>query len=130
MSKRRRFAHLLHRTGALRAILALRARMPPPWLSVLTFHRFARPDGDEPFDDGVVDVTVEDFDRQLAFLKRNFSVVGIDELCAFARGVPLPPNPVAITFDDGYVDAYEYALPILKKRECKAIFFVPTQVIT
>jgi len=57
MSKRRRFAHLLHRTGALRAILALRSRTAVPWLSVLTYHRIANGDGTTPFDEGVVDVT-------------------------------------------------------------------------
>jgi peptidoglycan/xylan/chitin deacetylase (PgdA/CDA1 family) len=130
MSKRRRFAHLLHWSGALKAILALRARASPPWLSVLTYHRFESPNGDEPFDDGVVDATIEDFDRQVACLKSHFTVVGIDELCAYATGTPLPPNPVAITFDDGYLDGYEYALPILARHGCKAIFFVPTRFIT
>src|SRR5262245_28414321 len=108
MSKRRHIAHRLPRTAALKAILALRARTSPPWLSVLTYHRFVAPDGSEPFDDGVVDVTLEDFERQVICLKRHFNVVGTDELCAFARGGPLPPNPVAITFDDGYLDDYLY----------------------
>jgi peptidoglycan/xylan/chitin deacetylase (PgdA/CDA1 family) len=45
-------------------------------------------------------------------------------------GTPLPPNPVAVTFDDGYLDGYERALPILKKHDCKAIFFIPTTQIT
>lgn len=130
MSKRRHFANLLHRSGALEAILALRARASAPWLSVLTYHRFVNGNSGEPFDDGVVDVTIEGFDRQVSHLKRHFTVVGIDELCAFAAGGSLPPNPVAITFDDGYLDAYEYALPILSKHDCKAIFFVPTSFIS
>lgn len=130
MSKRRRLAHWLHRSGALRAILALRARTSPPWLSVLTYHRIANGDRATPFDDGVVDVTAADFERQLACLRAHFNVVGVDELCAFAAGARLPSNPVAVTFDDGYLDGYESALPLLKKWQCKAIFFVPTGVIT
>jgi peptidoglycan/xylan/chitin deacetylase (PgdA/CDA1 family) len=97
---------------------------------VLTYHRFVDGSSGESFDDGVVDVTTEGFDRQVAHLKRHFNVVGIDELCAFAAGGSLPPNPVAITFDDGYLDTYEYALPILSKHACKAIFFVPTTFIS
>jgi peptidoglycan/xylan/chitin deacetylase (PgdA/CDA1 family) len=130
MSKRLYLARLLHRSGVLKAILAARARASPPWLSVLTYHRFVNGNSGEPFDDGVVDVTVEDFERQVVCLKRHFSVIGIDELCAFAAGGSLPPNPVAITFDDGYLDAHEHALPILTKHSCKAIFFVPTSYIT
>jgi hypothetical protein len=64
MSKRRQLAHLLHATGTLGAILKLRARTSPPWLSVLTYHRFPTTDRNEPFDDGVIDVTLERFERQ------------------------------------------------------------------
>jgi peptidoglycan/xylan/chitin deacetylase (PgdA/CDA1 family) len=59
-------------------------------------------------------------------LKKHFTLVGIDELCAFAAGKDLPPNSVAITFDDGYLDNYVRALPILKRHDAKAIFFLPT----
>src|SRR5690348_12367026 len=107
MSRRRRFAHLLHQTGALRAILGLRAHASPPWLNILTYHRFTDSCSQDPFDDGVLDVTFAEFDRQVACLKRHFTPVGADELCAFAGGDSLPPNPVAITFDDGYLSGYE-----------------------
>ena len=100
-----------------------------PWLSVLTYHRFPDPSGHEPFDDAVADVTTEDFDRQLRCLKRHFAIVGVNELCAFAQGKPLPRNAVAITFDDGYLDGHARALPLLKRHDAKAIFFVPTAYI-
>ncbi|HEX6275641.1 MAG TPA: polysaccharide deacetylase family protein [Polyangiaceae bacterium] len=121
---------MLHSTGALRAILALRASAPLPWLSILTYHRFADPSGEEPFDDGVADATEEEFDRQLAYLKRYFHMVGFDELRAWTLGKKLPPNPLAITFDDGYLDCYTRALPILKRHDVAAIFFVATSFIT
>ncbi len=41
-------------------------------------------------------------------------------------GTPLPPNPVVITFDDGYRDNYENALPLLADRDLTATFFVVT----
>jgi peptidoglycan/xylan/chitin deacetylase (PgdA/CDA1 family) len=125
MSKRQRVAMLLHQMGVLRASLALST----PHLSVLTYHRFPDPDGDEAFDDGVVDVAPEAFDRHVARLKQHFTLVGVDELCAFAAGKELPPNSVAITFDDGYLDNYTRALPILKRHDAKAIFFLPTAYI-
>jgi peptidoglycan/xylan/chitin deacetylase (PgdA/CDA1 family) len=111
------------------AALALRASVPTQWLTILTYHRFPDPTGDEPFDDDVVDVTPEMFDRQVRCLKRHFTLVGSDELCAFAAGKRLPANAVAITFDDGYLDNYLRALPILKRHDAKAIFFLSTAYI-
>ena len=42
------------------------------------------------------------------------------------NGQPLPRRPVMITFDDGYVNNYELAFPLLKKHACKAVFFIPS----
>jgi peptidoglycan/xylan/chitin deacetylase (PgdA/CDA1 family) len=130
MSKRRLFSRLLHRSGALSAILKLREHAPTPWLSILTYHRFPKHDGSEPFDDGVIDTSAEQFEEQLICLKKHFTIVGMDELCAFAAGASLPRNSVAITFDDGYLDNYQQALPILKRHGCKATFFVATSFIS
>jgi peptidoglycan/xylan/chitin deacetylase (PgdA/CDA1 family) len=63
-------------------------------------------------------------------LKRHFNVIGAEELCALAAGERLPPNSVAITFDDGYLDCYTQALPILERHRCKAIFFVATSIVS
>jgi peptidoglycan/xylan/chitin deacetylase (PgdA/CDA1 family) len=101
-----------------------------PWLSILTYHRFPAPGGVERFDEGVVDVTVDQLDRHIACLVKYFNPVGVDELCAFARGGRLPPRPVAVTFDDGYLDNHAQALPILRRHGCKAIFFVTTSMIS
>jgi peptidoglycan/xylan/chitin deacetylase (PgdA/CDA1 family) len=129
MSRRQRLAHFLDRSGLLSTVIKLRARSSVPWLSVLTYHQFPSSGGVEAFDDGVVDVTPEEFERHIIGVKKHFNVVGVAELCAFARGRPLPKNPVAITFDDGYLSNFETALPILKKHDCKAMFFVATSFI-
>jgi peptidoglycan/xylan/chitin deacetylase (PgdA/CDA1 family) len=130
MSKRLLASRLLHRTGAIDAILRMRAYASSPWLSILTYHRFPRADGEELFDDGVVDVTREEFERHVVCLKKHFTPIGVDELCAFAAGGSLPRNAVAITFDDGYLDNHAQALPILQRHDCKAIFFVATSMVT
>jgi peptidoglycan/xylan/chitin deacetylase (PgdA/CDA1 family) len=130
MSKRRFFTSLLQQTGALSAILKLREHAPTPWLSILTYHRFPKHDGSEPFDDGVIDTTAQQFEEQLLCLKRHFTFVGMDELCAFAAGATLPRNSVAITFDDGYLDNCEQALPILRRHAIPATFFIATSFIS
>ncbi|HKY35749.1 MAG TPA: polysaccharide deacetylase family protein [Polyangiaceae bacterium] len=130
MSRREQFAELLHRSGGLRALLALRSSRSSDWLSILTYHRFPSESGVEHFDDGVIDATVQEFETHVSCLKRHFTIVGADELRALGSGKKLPPHPVAITFDDGYLDCYAQALPILQRHGCKAIFFVATSIIT
>ena len=130
-SRREHVARWLERSGTLAAILKMRTLTPLPWLTILTYHRFPSTDATEAFDDGVIDVTREEFAHHIAYVKRHFNVVGMADLCAFVEGRrPLPMNPVAVTFDDGYLDNYETALPILKKYDCKAIFFVATSLVT
>ena len=130
MHKRGILAGALHATGVLSKLLALRARTGAPWLSILTYHRFPAHDGSERFDDGVIDTSAEELERHVICLKQHFTVVGVDELCAFGAGATLPPNAVAITFDDGYLDNYSQALPILRRHACKATFFIATSFIT
>jgi peptidoglycan/xylan/chitin deacetylase (PgdA/CDA1 family) len=130
MSRRKRLASLLNQTGVVRAALALRATSPTQWLTVLTYHRFPDPSGQELFDDEVIDASPEMFERQIACLMRHFTLVGVDELCAYAAGEGLPPNAIAITFDDGYLDCYTRVLPILLRHDAKAMFFVSTSYLT
>lgn len=42
---------------------------------------------------------------------------------------PLPPKPVILTFDDGYLDNYEIAYPILQQFGFVGTFFIPTEFI-
>lgn len=110
--------------------LALRSRAASPWITVLTYHRAAPPEAAAVFDDGVVDVTPEAFDRQVAFLVKWFDIIGVEDLLEFRRGGPLPKNPLLITFDDGYLDNHDVALPILKKHGTKAVFFMATHYLS
>ena len=130
MSRRARMASLLYQTGIVRAALALRSSVPVRWLNVVTYHRFPSATGEKLFDDEVVDVSADAFERQLCCLERHFTFVGVEELCAVAAGRSLPPNPLAITFDDGYLDNYEVALPILKRHDAKATFFLSTTALS
>jgi peptidoglycan/xylan/chitin deacetylase (PgdA/CDA1 family) len=70
------------------------------------------------------------FDQQMEWVQQYFTPVGIDELVRFTEGQPLPRNPILISFDDGYRDSYATALPILKRRGIKAVFFIATSYIT
>jgi peptidoglycan/xylan/chitin deacetylase (PgdA/CDA1 family) len=130
MSTRVRLARLLAGTGLLDATLRLRARARIPYLTILTYHHVAEPGPDYAFDPGVADVTPAQFRRQLEVLRRQFTVIGVDELCAALDGDDLPPNPAMITFDDAYLSCHEVALPILEDLDLTAVFFVATSFVT
>jgi peptidoglycan/xylan/chitin deacetylase (PgdA/CDA1 family) len=63
-------------------------------------------------------------------LAEGFTTIGLDQLVQhLTRGVPLPEKSVIITFDDGYRDNYENALPLLVARDMTATFFISTDFI-
>lgn len=121
------------RIGLWAAILGARKAGFWPWsgLTVVLYHRVVSIEALGPLDPELVDATPEEFDRQMAFLRQHFVPVGLPEVLGAARGEqPLPPNAVLVTFDDGYRDNYEHALPILVNHGLKGVFFVSTSYIT
>jgi peptidoglycan/xylan/chitin deacetylase (PgdA/CDA1 family) len=69
------------------------------------------------------------FERQIGFLRRCYSVMPLSEIVERSQQGEIPKRAVAITFDDGYRDSYEFAFPILKKYRVPATVFVTTGVI-
>jgi peptidoglycan/xylan/chitin deacetylase (PgdA/CDA1 family) len=73
-------------------------------------------------------VTRETFSRHLSWLEEEFSVLPLHEIVARqGRDEPLPLRACAITFDDGWRDNLEHALPALEKRGLPATIFVVTE---
>ncbi len=74
-----------------------------------------------------ISVSPELFEEHCAALARaGWRGVSLAEAEAFlAEGAPLPPKSALITFDDGYLDNYVYAWPILRKYgHCGVVFAV------
>lgn len=71
-------------------------------------------------------IPINDFEEQMKFLSESGCItITPDELYAGLNGeIELPPKPVLITFDDGYIDNYTNAYPILKKYGLRATIFV------
>jgi peptidoglycan/xylan/chitin deacetylase (PgdA/CDA1 family) len=116
----------LDRAGLLDRLLWLRARLGRRQLAVLTYHRVARPGGVGELDPGLVEVEQADLAAQLEVLRAGATVVSIGDVRRFRRGRKLPPNAVLVTFDDGYVEGHDVALPILRAAGVPATFFIPT----
>jgi peptidoglycan/xylan/chitin deacetylase (PgdA/CDA1 family) len=124
ISKRRMLARGLARSGALWGIERLWARRG---LVIWNYHRIGSVVGN-PFDDGVYSATPEELRRHLRYLKRNFRLLTMEELLGAAEGdFSILGRPCAmVTFDDGYRDNFDLALPVLQELEAPATFFVPT----
>ena len=70
------------------------------------------------------DVFYKTFDLEMKILKSFYNVVTLDEIEYYIKEDKKPIKPtVAITFDDGYLDNFVYAYPILKKYKLKATIF-------
>jgi peptidoglycan/xylan/chitin deacetylase (PgdA/CDA1 family) len=76
-------------------------------------------------------ITPETLEKELQFLKDEHATpVSFEQLTdAVEKGVPLPPNPVIISFDDGWASQYRNAVPLLKKFGFRATFFIFTNGI-
>ncbi|MDE2584820.1 MAG: polysaccharide deacetylase family protein, partial [Betaproteobacteria bacterium] len=76
---------------------------------------------------GLVTVSPQTFRSHMAWLaSHGYRGVGTEALADFLAGRPLPPKSVVITFDDGYLDNYVYAHPVLAEFGLKAVLFLVT----
>ncbi len=91
-----------------------------PRLSILIFHRVL-PARDPLFPD---EIDAQTFDRQMAFVTQAFTVLTLGQALTLRAAGALPARALVITFDDGYADNAEIALPILLRHGLKATFFV------
>jgi peptidoglycan/xylan/chitin deacetylase (PgdA/CDA1 family) len=70
------------------------------------------------------------FERHLDCLAEHFQFVTLDEIGVHLRhGIPFERPVAAITFDDGYRDVYENALPVLERKGIPAAMFVVTDLV-
>jgi peptidoglycan/xylan/chitin deacetylase (PgdA/CDA1 family) len=100
-------------------------------LTVATFHRVLAP-GDPRCDGAIPEWTLAEtvFEECLAFFERHYTVVSLYDVLAALRGDrALPPRSLLLTFDDGYADNIDYALPVLRRHGLPAVVFVISDAI-
>ena len=68
-------------------------------------------------------LTPGEFERQIVLIKKKYNPIHLDESGAIVGFSPDKIN-VLITFDDGFINNYEYVFPILVKHGLKATFFL------
>jgi len=91
-------------------------------LSIFIFHRVL-PARDPLFP---AEVDAAQFDAICDWLRQWCNVLPLDEACRRLQDGTLPSRAAAITFDDGYADNHDIALPILRRHGLTATFFVAT----
>ena len=79
---------------------------------------------------GSLTTTPENFENQIAGMARcGYRALTAAEFADFLEGKPTPAKSVLITFDDGYLDNWVYAHPILQKYSMHAVLFVITALM-
>jgi peptidoglycan/xylan/chitin deacetylase (PgdA/CDA1 family) len=106
----------------------LQTAKPDRWMPVLMYHRVVdRVDGPDPWH---LQISAAHFAAQLAYLhRRGYQAVALDDVPAVLGGTSPWKKPVAISFDDGYLDTYTHAFPLLKKYRFTATVMLVSQHI-
>lgn len=76
---------------------------------------------------GAINVSPEHFRDQMAWFKKHgYTSLSCQQFAEHLNGKPAPAKSILITFDDGYLDNYVYAWPILQEYGFKATIFIVT----
>ena len=87
---------------------------------ILMYHRVTNL-AQDPY---LLAVSPENFTAQLDYLEETCTIFRLDELVSVLDHKNLPPRAIAVTFDDGYIDTYTQALPMLQATGISATVFV------
>jgi peptidoglycan/xylan/chitin deacetylase (PgdA/CDA1 family) len=99
------------------------ARVP-----ILMYHRIEDPPPGADVYRRDLSVSPAKFQAQLRYLvQHGYHSITLNDLALYLTvGKPLPPNPIILTFDDGYADAYSAAFPLLQEHGFVGTFFLVT----
>jgi peptidoglycan/xylan/chitin deacetylase (PgdA/CDA1 family) len=93
-------------------------------ISILIYHR-VNDDNDQFFSATPTNI----FKRQMEYIRSRFRVLPLEEIVERMKKNDIPDNSIVVTFDDGYLDNYSNAFPILKEFSIPATIFLATDAI-
>ena len=125
-NKKMMIAGLLEKSG----LLSLASSFTSNGLLVPNYHRLYTGELNTAYDRGVFAHSAETFQHHIQYLKRNYDIINEAELIELLESNKLDQGRYAhITFDDGYSDCFDLALPVLESEGVSATFFIPYNVI-
>lgn len=97
---------------------------PAPPISILMYHQVGEFESPKAHRAGFCHI--RRFRAQMAYLKHlGYQVISLQQACdGLFQGGPLPSRPVVLTFDDGYRNFKDYALPVLRRHGFNATVFI------
>ena len=100
-------------------------------LVVLMYHRvLTNTEITQSLSNAGIIVDRDTFDAHIDYLKKHFTILSIDQLVDHVKHqLPFKKPTCLITFDDGWIDNYTNALPILEKHKAPALIFLPINYI-
>ena len=70
-------------------------------------------------------IAKEQFEQHIKYLSNKFNIISIDEAFYLYQNNSKPDNKtITVSFDDGYLNNLQNALPILEKYKVKTTFFI------
>lgn len=116
---------LLYMSGMSKSVLvALGLSGKPKWF-IFTYHRICDSAEKRPY----MAVPLKVFEKHMRFIKNNFKTVNMADGLKLIKESGMKGLFATINFDDGYIDNYLYAYPILKKYNMPATIFLATALI-
>ena len=121
METKIKIAHTINNIGILDLYAFCRRRLTKSQVVIMMYHRVC------PKKDNwsLGSINPEVFEEQIQYFCRNYEILSLDELTGYIQqGRRFPEKAAAFTFDDGYLDNYQYAYPILNKYHVPAVIFL------
>jgi len=110
--------------------LTSNSNLPRTSIACLMFHRIAEVKEEEIGPYPAITISPKAFEAIIAFFSKHFRAMALPDLVThLANRQPLPSNTFAVTFDDGFVDTWSVAKPILENYGVPATVYVTTGYI-
>ncbi|WP_240618887.1 polysaccharide deacetylase family protein [Alteromonas gracilis] len=117
------------KVGRLLGLDGLTWRSAPNGLYSVNFHRIGNSKETE-FDPCVYSCTTEELDAHIKFFKTHFDIISLKTLSEMLLDNTKPSSKLmCLTFDDGYIDNFSNALPVLRANDVTATFFIATGLV-
>ena len=117
------------RAGVDEAADAQRTEPPQRRVTIVMYH-FVRNLGRSRYP-AIKGLDSERFAGQVAYIRRHYTVVRMEDVITAVRDpdAPLPPRALLLTFDDGYADHYQQVFPLLDRHGLQGSFFPPARAV-